>query len=239
MAGKKAIFIFAVVGLVVAAGGWYWQATLQCRAIVVANAVHAAQDEIRDLSGVETGQLLYAIDPAVIRDRVRRHPWVEDASIHRVPTGRLTIEVYERHPRMLVVGKNNHPTYYLDHEGYQMPVVHDSIHNVPLLRGWHVPYEPAEAVQDSTIRTLLQALEQTPAAEQLISEIIVQQEHVSAQTIASPDGRSIAVRIGRGNYEDKLTRLAAFWEQAVNRYDRQYRQIDLRFADQVVVRETS
>lgn len=239
VAGKRAVMGFAVGILAVLTIGWYWQATLRCGAVAVENTVHASRDEIRELSGVETGQLLYAIDPAVIRDRVRRHPWIKDASVSRVPTGTLTIAVEERNPRVLVVGPNRQPAYYLDYQAYQMPVVHDEIHNVPLLRGLDAPYDPTTVVQDSTLRTFLRALERTPAAEPLISEIIIQQEQVRLRTIASPEGRSIPVRVGRGNYSDKLTRLSAFWKQAVNRYDRQYQRIDLRFADQVVVRETS
>ncbi len=239
LSAKRAVMSVAAAALAVVAIGWYWQATLTCSEVVIEQTAHASREEIRELAGVQTGQALYGIDPAVITDRVRRHPWVRDASVSRVPTGTLTIEVEERRPRAVVVGANQQPAYYLEYEGYQMPVVPDEMHNVPLVRGLQAAYKPTTVVQDSTMVRFLRALERSPDAEPLISEIIMREGDVRLRTVISPDGRSIPVRVGHGNYENKLTRLAAFWKQAVNRYDRQYHRIDLRFADQVVVEEPS
>lgn len=238
--GKLSMVGLVAAGIGVLGLGWYWQATLQCSAVVVERTVHAEAGEIRELAEVDTGQVLYDIDPAVIRDRVRHHPWVEDASVSRIPTGTLTIEVKERTPSVLVISAGNHrPAYYLDYAGYQMPTSVEHLHNVPLVRGLQASYEPGQVVQDSTMRSFLKALEARPAAEPLISEIRMQQGTIHLRTVASPDGEAIPVRMGRGSFDSKLTRLSAFWEQAVRRYDRQYRHIDLRFDDQVVVRETS
>src|SRR5690554_4721872 len=97
----------AVLGLaaVVALGvvGWRWQASLPVRAVDVHGHVHADSTELLGLAAVPDSAMLFSLDPAILADRVRRHPWVAEARVTRWMTGTLGIRVSERVPVALVL----------------------------------------------------------------------------------------------------------------------------------------
>lgn len=217
--------------------GWYWQATLGVRAVVVKGHQHADAQELRELSAVDTGAVLYELDPAGVQAQVVKHPWVQQVAVERLPTGTLQLEVTERKPVVLVVGADSQPVYYLDSAGYQMPYEKGYLHAVPLMRGVQAPMRPAAPVENAAVRAFLEAFEQVKAAQTLVSDVRVEDHQITLYTVPN-QGQTIAVKLGQGRYGDKLKRLAAFWEQVVRTDSHQFARIDLRFDDQVVVRET-
>jgi cell division protein FtsQ len=92
------------------------------------------------------------------------------------------------------------------------------------------------------VRELLQALAEADLeTDALISEITLAGGG-DAVLRTSPGGGhgSVSVRLGIGNYGEKLSRLHAFWHQAVlTRPELSFRVIDLRFDGQIVTREDS
>ena len=81
----------AVLGLgaVVALGvvGWRWQASVPVRAVTVSGVVHADTSAVLDLAAVPDSAMLFSLDPAILADRVRRHPWVAGGQRHAVDDG--------------------------------------------------------------------------------------------------------------------------------------------------------
>lgn len=240
---RAGILVVCMGVAAVAALGWYWQATLVCEAVVVEGNRHAAAADVRELAQIDSGAVLYDINPAVIRDRVRRHPWIRSASIGRIPTGTLVIEVVERTPAVLVVNERGRPAYYLDYAGYQMRCGKEHLHNVPLVHGLEAPYDPTRPVEAPSMQAFLQAMKAMPSAQRLVSSIVINDERqIVLHTVATPGGRAVPVQLGRGRYMNKLNRLQAFWTQVVLTREEQFEQaaqdvfIDLRFDQQVIVR---
>ncbi len=225
---------------VVGALGWHWLSGLTCRTIEVTGMRHADREAILDLARVDTGMVLFDIDPALVADRVTRHPWVAEAEVARLPTGTLAIEVRERRPVALVLDRTGMPSHYLDAAGAQMPLTLGIVHDVPLVRGLRQPYHPVRPVENAEVRALLAALAAAPPeVEALVSEVEVRPGN-ELWVYTTPDGvhGAVPVRLGRIGFAEKLSRLHAFWQQAVlPRPDKAFRLIDLRFDSQIVTEE--
>ncbi len=229
--------LFAVAFLALL--GWRWLDGVPIEDIAIRGAVQADSAAILELAGVHLGASLMDVSPAIIADRVRRHPWVGGASASRQPTGTLVISVREREPVALALDRGGRPEYYLDAAGYRMPVAGGLVVDVPIVRHVAEPYHPVVPVGSPALRAfmaLLPDLEEFQDA--LLSEIHeTDKGEIDIFTAVTPSGQSIRVRLGRDHFDDKLERLQSFWMQAVlARPETQYDWVDLRFDGQVVTR---
>ena len=225
------------LGLVAA---WTWQRTLPLERIEVVGAVHAPADEVAALTQAEPDSVaLFSLSPALLADRVQRHPWVQSASVRRLPTGTLRIAVEERRPVVLVLGGDGRPSHFLDAEGFAMPVAAASpaLYDVPVLHD-APPYHPAQPVESAGLLSLLAALSTADdGALALVSEIAWGRTP-TLWTTPTSGHPTVEVRLGTEGHADQLRRLRAFWDQSVlPRPDTPFRRVDLRFDGQVVTLE--
>ncbi|MGI9174216.1 MAG: cell division protein FtsQ/DivIB [Rhodothermales bacterium] len=229
--------------------GWRWRAELPLKTIEVAGARQANVDSLVALARIPPDAPLFSIDPVLVADRVRRHPWVASAAAKRRLAGVLTITIEEREPVVLVLDGKGQPSHYLDAGGYGLPLETPSddgfsvsARDVPLLRGVGAAYHPVQPVENPSVQALLEALASTdPEAIILISELEITPEgEVEGWLTPLQAGRpSISVQFGYAGFDEKLQRLRAFWRQAVQtRPDRTFEKIDLRFDGQVVTVES-
>ena len=233
-----AVASVATVGLL----GWNWMNGLVCQSIRVSGNIEAEVGDIINAARVDTGEALFGIDAVLIADRVERHPWVKTADITRLPPSTLVIDIEERLPVMLVIDSGGMPSAYLDADGYAMPTTEHSTFDMPLITGVTLPMNPNEPVANSAVRELLQSVSRIPhETDLLISSFVVEPNgQIDLRTVPVNGQGSIAVRLGRRDFDEKLARLHAFWHQAViTRPDRMYNFIDLRFDSQIVTREST
>lgn len=232
-----ALSIVAVLGLAL---GWNWLNGLPVKQIAITGQQHASAATLQQIARVSQDTLLFAIDPALVEDRLLQHPWVQEAVVRRLPPGTLAIRVAERKPVALALNRRGIPRYYLDREGHQMPADTMGAYNVPLVRGVQEPMKTAQPVTQKSLLALLAALAETTArTDALISEIdLLPGGDVDLYTTPVPGRGPIRVRLGQGGFTNKLDRLEAFWHQAVlPRAGAQFEWIDLRFDGQIVTRE--
>jgi len=232
--GVVLLFVMAGFGLL----GRQWQQGLTCERIEVAGLRHAEAGELIHLAQVDTGMVLFEINPDTVADRVQRHPWVREATVVRLPTGTLKLEVIERTPVILALDRGGRPVYYLDREGFQQPLTDSAVYDVPLLRGLGAGYQPLHAVEDKPLRGFLEAFADAgPTVDALVSEVAIEENGLWVYT-TPVDGRdAIPVRLGRTGFDRQLKRLEAFWEQAVlPETASSFRLIDLRFDSQIITR---
>jgi cell division protein FtsQ len=171
---------------------------------------------------------------------VQRHPWVASASASRLPTGTLSIDIRERMPVVLVLDAQGRPDYFLDRDGFAMPLVKGAVYDVPLLRGFREKSHPVQPVQDAAVRDLLTALAETDTAtDALISELDIQPSgEVELRTTPVAGRGSVPVSLGRKDFANRLARLHTFWHRAVlTQPEKTFTLIDLRYNGQVVTRE--
>lgn len=226
--------------LIMCGGAWLWLKNVPVTQIEVKGARYADPDALRHLAAVDAGTALFKLNPMLIADRVMRHPWVRTASVARWPTGTLQITIEERVPVVLQMDAAGRPVRYLDVEGYGMPLGSGQAVDVPLLYGVQGPAHPMRPLEDEQVRALLTALSQLGISERaLISEIVRTPEGTFwLYTISAAGQHSIPVRLGNADFARQLRRLFAFWQQAVlTQPNKTFSLIDLRFANQIVVRE--
>ncbi|MEM1041087.1 MAG: FtsQ-type POTRA domain-containing protein [Bacteroidota bacterium] len=233
--------VLAVLGLTAAAAvgvlGWQWQAALPVRAVDVSGTVHADTAAVLDLVAVPDSARLFALDPAIVADRARRHPWVQDARVTRWPTGTLGIAVTERVPVALVLDAVGRAEYFFDAAGFRMPVAPDAAYDVPLLSGSFGPFHPTQPSSHAMTLELLAALAAAPPETDALVSFIERSRDgsLTLTTAPLPDGRALPAALGRTGFTEKFSRLHAFWHQALlTRPQTPVRRIDLRFGGQIV-----
>ncbi|MDQ7041085.1 MAG: FtsQ-type POTRA domain-containing protein [Rhodothermus sp.] len=241
--GRRRLIRLLAMGLPVLAlcgVAWLWLERVQLRQIEIVGVRQADPETLRQLAAVDSGVALFALDPVLIADRVQRHPWVRTASVRRLPTGTLRIAVEERTPVVLLMDARGRPVCYLDVDGYGMPLGGGPAIDVPLLSGVPGPAHPMRPLEDRQVRALLAALAVLkPSERALIAEIVrTPQGEFWLYTTPAAGQRSIPVRLGTEDFVRRLRRLVAFWHQAVlTQPHKTFSLIDLRFANQIVVRE--
>lgn len=232
------LVVLGVVGLGVI--GYRWMMKVTCERIELAGIQHADSTALLELARVDTGLVLLDIDPALVADRVRRHPWVREARAMRFPNGTLRIAVDERRPVVLVLDREGRPGHYLDRDGHAMPPVAGAVYDVPLVRGLDERYHPVRRVQNEQALELVGLLAGLSVeADALVSEFDIRSSgDVWLYTIPAGERGSIPVRLGHNGFEEKLERLTAFWHRAVlPQPHKKFNLIDLRFDGQIVTQE--
>lgn len=233
----------AVVGGVLALGllGWQWQANTTVGDIAVTGTQHAPPDTVRHLARVDSGTVMDEVDPALVADRVARHPWIEQADVTQQRVRRtLTIAVTERTPAGLVVDAQGRPAYYLDETGHAMPLPDSTGYDVPLVRGLDAEYHPVRTLAPPSLQQVLRAVA-TADPDGLVAEVELQPDS-TVRLLTTPVGEhgALPVHLGDGNPTTKLRTLRAFARQVLTtQSDTPIAQIDLRFDDQVITREHS
>ncbi len=239
--GRTVVLPLVVLVLVVAIGavGWMWKSELRTRGVTVTGAVHTPADTVRALARIDSAALFFAIDTAAIAARISQVAWVDTAYVRRMPDVTVAIDVVERTPALLAVDADGRPERYLDANGYQMPVVRGAAYDVPLLRGLDEPYIPGRPVARDEVHALLDVLDGLdPSTDALLSAFALTDDGLQLYTAPKPGRGAIEVALGEGGYRDKLSRLHAFWEQAVlAQREKQFDWIDLRFDSQIITRE--
>ncbi len=211
---------------------------LPCTKLTILDAMYADTTELRTVASLEMSA---SIDPALVADRIQRHPWVRNARGWCYQNGTATVVVEERAPQLLVRDQQGAGAYYIDASGYRMPVLTGASFDVPLLTGLEEPYHPVRRVQDKTVQALARALARVDLeTDALISELVLTPNGVRLYTGSATPSGTVEVLLGKNRVEEKLDRLAAFWRQAVaSQPGKRFQQIDLRFDSQIITRESN
>lgn len=218
-----------------------WGLSQPVSSVEVLGATHAAPDSLRALARLDTTLTLREAAPRIMEGRLTRHPWVRRAAVTRWPTGAVVARVTERTPVALMLDAQGHPAFYLDAHGFQMPPVAGYTYDVPLLRGFAGPRHPTRPADDAVLRAVLRALATAPPAIDALLADLEQRADGDVWLHTAPIGAhgSLAVRLGQEDFTARLHRLHAFVEQAVRTQpDQQIASVDLRFAHQIVARQT-
>jgi cell division protein FtsQ len=222
--------------------GWQWRASAEVERVAVQGTQHAPPDTVRRLARVAPGTPLSAVDPALVADRVARHPWVKTAAV--APEWMfetLSITVTERTPAALAVDGEGRPAYYLSRAGHALPLPDSTGYDVPLVRGLATDGAlppPGRVLGPPVLRTLLATLPTTNAGP-LVAEITVRPDR-TVRLLTRPMGThgAVPVRVGTEDVAQRLRTLHAFAQQVLAAQpDASIEEIDLRFDGHVVTRE--
>ena len=141
----------------------------------------------------------------------------------------------------LVMDARGRAAHYVDRSGFAMPLASAAVYDLLLIRGLRERYHPVRRLQNKPVRAFLDAFARLDAeTNALVSELdVAPRGDLRLRTTPTDARGSFHVWLGRDDFDEKLNRLRAFWQQAVlPQPDKNFSVIDLRFDGQIVTRET-
>jgi cell division protein FtsQ len=180
------------------------------RELRIAPTTHVTEDEVRALLGVRLGDPLLAVDPDAVAAALTKHPWIASARVRRDLPATLAVDVVERRAiATALVGS----LYLLDEAGRPFKrATPEEADGLPVLTGvTREQYAAMRATSEAVFRdglALLEAYEAVdgPArpARPKLSEVHVDPRSGFSLVLLDGGGE---IRLGRGDFADKLARL--------------------------------
>jgi cell division protein FtsQ len=213
-------FVLKAIAAVLVLAGAAWGGELAMRHVVasprfalreirVAPTERVSGDEILALAGVAEGDKLLAIDTDVVAARVASHPWVASARVRRELPSALAIDVLERRAAgvavlgaLYLIGDNGRP--------FKRATLEEAEGLVLLTGLTRTQYATFRDASEAAYREALKvadAYRSVGAAQPArppLSEIHIDPRYGFSLVLEEGGGE---VRLGRGDYPDKLERL--------------------------------
>lgn len=235
VSGALLIVLFSTGGWI----AWQWVQQVTLQEIRIRGVVNVQDAEVLDLLRVDTGAVMFDLNAVMLEDRVVRHPWIRQADVARLPSGVLDIRVEERTPVALLMTSEGRMDYWVDAEGWRLPVTDRARYDVPLIFAVQEAWHPMRPIEHEPTRMLVRDLaEASVRLDALVSEFVWEQDGWVVHLTPAPPHGSIPVVLGRDRFTDRFDMLLAFWDQQVLQHaNKIYDRVDLRFDSQVVVEE--
>ena len=231
-----ALLLSGVVTMALTANSWKHDFRV-LRVRTQGNSIVADSDIVRTAAVLKNVKL-FDVDLNVTRLRVQQNPFMKSVSVAReIPDG-IAITVTERRP---VAALALERVLFLDAEGYVLPPVRSGkVFDLPVLTG-ELPAADCLPGKQIRSRRLLDALEILTTAERIGDDLYhrISEIHCAGDStyVLFTAESGVPVVFGRGDIALKLLKLDGFWKQiVVQRGAAHLKTVDLRFADQVVVR---
>jgi cell division septal protein FtsQ len=215
---------------------WLSGSAPRVEAIGVRGAEQLSADEISAATGVPRGSDLRGVDADAVAAQLAQHPWIASARAVELPTGRLLVEVSERHAVATVSAREAKQAFAVDANGTAFAKLgNDALGELPRV----VQSDPIVIGEPNP--TLAQAVE---LAGQIASAGLPRPLEIAIAAADDPDGFSLRLAdfaprivLGRDGLGERLGALARVLEAAPPEAAAAAT-LDLRFADQVVLRGT-
>jgi len=227
-AGKYLVFVVLPVALVVAA--IYMVSRIVDTAfhvgeVVITGNEHLTDEELKSMAGIGRDENLLKVSGRRIASKILESPWIRSVAVRKEFPGRLLIDIRESEPFALLDVKGK--LFIVDDRGTMLEKLGDiAIPFLPVISS--NPYREKEAFHEAI--NLAKAIKNTGLLSR--KERIEIISHKPQEMSVNLDG--IVVKVGEGEYEDKLARLTDIEEEIKGR-NISVDYIDLRFANRVLV----
>jgi cell division protein FtsQ len=194
--------------------------------IVFTGNVHLTDEELKNLAGLRGGEGLFTLSSGNIFKKISGSPWIRSAAVRKEFPDKLHILIKETEPFALLDMKGR--LFIVDEKGKMLEELKESsMPFLPIISG--NPFGEKEVFSEAV--NLVRAIKETGLLSRKNHiEVIA---HTLQEIAVNLDG--VVVKIGAGEYGDKLSRLMELEEEIKSRrIPVDY--IDLRFANRVVVK---
>jgi cell division protein FtsQ len=201
------------------------KSVFRVRSVVITGNEHLTDDELKTTARLGADENLITLSGRRISAKMMESPWIRSVAVRKEFPDRLLIHISEAEPFALLDMKGK--LFIVDDRGTMLEELRDiGVPFLPVISS--NPYQEKGAFQEAI--TLAKAIKNTG----LLSgkdhiEII---SHKPQEMSVNIDG--IVVKVGEGEYEEKLARLADI-EQEIKSRNIPVDYIDLRFANRVLV----
>lgn len=169
---------------------------------------HISADEVRALAGIRVGDRLLAVDPDAVAATLATHPWIASARVRRELPSVLAIDVVERHAAAsALIGA----LYLVDDAGRPFKrATLEEADGLPVITGvTREQYAALRSASEAVFRETLALIAAYGEEQANMSRPALSEVHVDPRTgfsLVLFDGGG-EIRLGRGDYAAKLTRL--------------------------------
>ena len=228
---KFRMIFFVVLPLVLVSSAVYFLASaadsaFHIRKVVFTGSNHLTDEELRTLAGLAGNENLLTVSGGRIFRKMMESPWIRSVAVRKEFPGCLHILIKEAEPFALLDMKGR--LFIVDEQGRMLEELKDSpIPFLPIIAG--SPFEKKEVFSEAI--HLAKAIKGTGLLGRKDHiEIIAQKPQEMSVNL---DG--VVVKVGTGEYEEKIGRLMEL-EEEIRRRQIPVDYIDLRFANKVVVK---
>lgn len=218
---RRGLVLLKVIGAVAVLAGVAWAGEQAVRHVVasprfalrevrIGATERVARDDVLVLAGVAEGDKLLSIDTDLVAVRVAGHPWVASARVRRELPSVLAIDVTERRAAAVAVLGG---LYLIDAAGrpFKRATLEEAEGLVLLTGLTRSQYASFRDASEAAYREALQVLAEyrppgaaaAPPARPALSEIHIDPRYGFSLLLDEGGGE---VRLGRGDYPDKLER---------------------------------
>jgi cell division protein FtsQ len=203
-----------------------FKATFSLHKIVFSGNTHLTDEELKGLSGLKGGEDMITLSASRVSEKITSSPWVREATVRKELPDTVRAVIQEAEPFALLDMTGR--MFLVDDEGELLEELRETaVPFLPVIAG--NPFEQ-KSVYSEAIR-LVQAMKQ--------SGLLLTKDHIE---VIAHDMRELSVnidgtvvKVGQGDYEEKLTRLAEL-EGDIRKRQIPVDYIDLRFANRVIVK---
>jgi cell division septal protein FtsQ len=219
-----------------ATASWLAGEAPRLEAIAVRGAGQLSSAEIAAATGVPRGVDLRLVDAPAVAERLSRHPWIASARAVELPAGRLLVEVVERRAVATVSALDSEPSFVVDANGTAFAPASEAVtRELP-----HLVQSGPVAIGDGD-PALGEAVE---LAARLAALGLPRPLEIGVAAPDDPTGFTLRLEgfaprvvLGRDDLDARLDALARLLETGPASVA-EAATLDLRFADQVVLRGT-
>jgi len=179
------------------------------------------------------------INSLAIEELIKKHPSIENANVYSNIAGVLNINIKQREPIIRIIDNSN-KSYYIDNNGFTMPLSENYTAHVPIISGDIPPKKLIQNIEkDSLLKQIYQLaknLNQQKEWKAMINEIIISPIE---GFILLPQIGSQKIILGKEpNFNKDFKILSAFYKKALPQvgWDK-YKSIDLRYDKQIVCKK--
>jgi cell division protein FtsQ len=236
---KKRRCLLKLFALVLLITGAYWGAKyaidtarrtlFPIKEIVFSGNKHISESELKTIMGINGNESLLGLSSKELEARLLKSPWIKAVSFRKDFPHRFTVRIEESMPYALL--EMNGRTFFIDDKGNRLEE----------LKGEAIPFLPVisgDLFKNSGVFSEVLNLVRTMKDKGFITvkdriEIII--PHGAGPEDISMQVDGTLVKVGHGEYEEKLQRLLEL-EDEIMRRGIPVDYIDLRFANKVIVK---
>lgn len=227
--------IMLVVGIAVLAA-IYWNKNVTVDEVTFSGNTMTDSEELYKTANVPLGIHPDSLDLSGVVNRVEKIDYVKTAIPYIEPSGELNIQITERKPIALLI--EDERKIYVDSEGIKLPLIDGKSFDLPLVYGFNASAnnDTLNSQAFKQISSFLLDAQRNKFGWITISEVAYNEEE---GVVALSQENGVKLLFGSNDFQTKLENWETFYTEVIRVKGIQaMQQVDLRFTNQVVTRES-
>ena len=197
--------------------------------IVFSGNMHLSEGELRTMAKINKNESLLALSAKGLSAKLLQSPWIKDVSVRKEFPHRILIRIGETSPFAILETKGR--TFLIDERGRMLEEMKGTVPFLPIINA--DPFKNRENFMEA-LNLAKVIKDRKIATERNRVEIIADKGSENISMVLD----NVVIKVGHGDYEQKLNRLFAL-EEEIKKRAITVDYVDLRFANRVVVKPIS